>query len=131
MGCRCINCPLLSIFPIFLRFRSPTAHGIKCKQNTPCSTRPHHQTEIGILFSKGWGSFQSLDNQPIFPADGEVDGFNYGSKYVAVYGRAHYYDIFGNTHWTQYCFPIGKDGFVEDEACTNFSEEGDGDYHRQ
>lgn len=40
--------------------------GQSIKQNTRCSTRPHHQSEIGILFPKDWGSFQSLDDQPFF-----------------------------------------------------------------
>lgn len=105
--------------------------GKSIKRSTRCSIRPHHQTEIGILFPKEWGSFQSLDNQSVSPADNEVDGFRLGREYIAVFGRAHYFDVFGNAHWTQYCFPIGQNGFLEDEACTNFSEEGDGDYNRQ
>ena len=67
----------------------------------------------------------------VSPADNEVDGFKLGREYIAVFGRAHYFDVFGNAHWTQYCLPIGQNGFLEDEACTNFSEEGDGDYNRQ
>ncbi len=85
--------------------------GKSIKRSTRCSIRPHHQTEIGILFPKEWGSFQSLDNQSVSPADNEVDGFKLGREYIAVFGRAHYFDVFGNAHWTQYCFPSARTGF--------------------
>jgi hypothetical protein len=100
-----------------------------------CYSRPHYRVETGMLFpetSIGNAQMQKVNRKtvPDPPTSDQSKQFTAGKNYVVVFGRAHYIDIFGKRHWTQFCFPATHASFLSEAArqCVNFVSEGQGDF---
>lgn len=60
----------------------------------------------------------------------EADDLIAGKRYMALYGRGQYNDMFGNTHWFKYCFSTGfykgSTKFAS-AGCARYNDTGDGE----
>jgi hypothetical protein len=56
----------------------------------------------------------------------EMDDFNEGRIFLAIYGRVNYRDMFQTEHWTKFCsFSSPKDGLYSAEKCTAYNDTDD------
>ena len=97
---------------------------------TNCTVYTHDSGVIGLLYPTDYrvmsiNAIRKGEN-PVVPQPDEVTGFHADRKYVVAYGRAYYTDVFSETHWTQFCIPIGSKGSMNNEQCAVLSQEGDG-----
>jgi hypothetical protein len=82
----------------------------------------------GIFPNTHWDytSFRvANDFSPNVATQSEVDAWENGRAYAAVYGIVNYDDIFGTHHWTKFCIwtpPDNKGKYFQTTKCSQYSD---------
>ena len=94
-------------------------------------SRPHTIHDMGILSPNGFTTGQCSTRQESIETlhKSQVDDLVNGRAYLAIFGRGKYDDIFGGTHWVQFCVwkaYFQGTGNYNAKSCTDYGDTGDG-----
>jgi hypothetical protein len=89
----------------------------------------HNEVSAGSIFpNTHWdytGFRPNNDFSPNVVTQSEVDAWESGKAYAAVYGIVRYDDVFGTSHWTKFCLytpPDNKGKYFQIEKCAQYSD---------